>query len=251
MMQMLRKGILGLALVALSGTPALAAPITVDEILYDSSANVAHLSGTVDMSLLGNVLTIVLTNTSANAAGSGAGILLTGIGFHLPTGVSIASGSVNMGTSTAVGFTKPATGDVSKEWGYDNNPLNSGMFQGGAALSYNTAVASMVSMTTHQFASGSISQPPGLGGPDFGLISANETDSLGNGVEGIRSSVMIQLILNGTVPSNLISTINAGNVGLSFGSPNATNQVPEPASLSLLAGGLFALGVVARRRRKR
>jgi hypothetical protein len=244
------RGFLGLALLTLSSSPALAVPITVDEILYDSSTTLAFLSGTVDMSISGNTLTIVLTNTSANAAGAGAGILLTGIGFQLPTGVTIGSGSVNMGSSTAVNFTKPASGNVSNEWGYDNNPLNSGMFQGGAALSYNTVVASMVSMTTHQFTSGSIAQPPNLGGPDFGLVSANETDSLGNGLEGIRSSVTISLLLSGAVPANLISLINSGNVGLSFGSPNATNKVPEPASLSLLGGGFLALAFLAGRRRK-
>src|SRR5689334_13252153 len=121
---MRRKALLVLALLGLTRGVAQATPVTVDEILYDSSsvANAALLSGTVDMTLSGNVLTITLTNTSLDAAGSGAGILLTGIGFQLPGGVSILSGGVNMGGSTAVNFTKPVSGDVSSEWGYDNNP---------------------------------------------------------------------------------------------------------------------------------
>jgi hypothetical protein len=250
--RMIRKGLLTLGLLGLVSAPAFAVPITVDEILYDSTTNPAYLSGTVDMALLGNTLTITLTNTSANAAGSGAGILLTGIGFQLPSGILISTGTANMGTSTAVNFTKPASGNVSSEWGYDNNPLNSGMFQGGAALSYNTVVSSMVSMTTSQFASGSLGQPPNLGGPDFGLVSANETDSLGSGIEGIRSSLIISLNLSGVIPANLISQIQAGNVGLSFGSPNSTtHQVPEPTSLSLLSAGIVSLGVLVRRRQQR
>ena len=88
---MLRKGFFAVALLALSVGPAAAAPITVDEILSDSTTNAALLSGTIDMTLSGNTLTIILTNTSADAAGSGAGILLTGIGFQLPTGVAIVA----------------------------------------------------------------------------------------------------------------------------------------------------------------
>jgi hypothetical protein len=205
------------------------------------------------MTLSGNILNITLTNTSADAAGSGAGILLTGIGFQLPQGVWIGSGSVSMGSSAAVGFTKPSNGSVSKEWGYDNSPLNSGAFKNNAALSYNTVIASMTSMTTNQFASGSLGQPPDLGGPDFGLVSALETNSLGNGNEAIKSSVTIALTLSGQVPGNLLSTIQAGNVGLSFGSPDSTTRqsVPEPTSMSMLLGGLATFGVAAYRRRRK
>src|SRR6185436_12908021 len=124
-------------------------------------------SGTVNMSLSGSVLTINLRNTSLDSAGSGAGILLTGLGFNLPTGVYIGSGSANMGSSTAIGFTKPASGNVSSEWGYDNAPLNSGALLGHAV---NTAVSSMESQTTTTFALGSLGKPDDLGGPDFGLI---------------------------------------------------------------------------------
>src|SRR6266508_3177377 len=173
-----RKTLLLLAILGLSRGVAEATAVTVDQVLYDSTSVVdsSLLSGTVDMSLSGNVLTIILTNTSLDGAGSGAGILLTGIGFELPTGVSISSGSANIGSSTAVNFAAPASGDISSEWGYDNTPLNSGFFLNNGVLSYNTVVSSMVSMTTNQFASGSLGQPPGLGGPDFGAISALETD---------------------------------------------------------------------------
>src|SRR5262245_22019974 len=99
---MLRKGILAVALWAASSGMALATPINVDQILFDSGGVVDNslLSGTFDMTLSGTTLTITLTNTSADGAGSGAGILLTGIGFQLPDGVSITSGTVNMGSST-------------------------------------------------------------------------------------------------------------------------------------------------------
>ena len=97
----------------------------------------------------------------------------------------------------------------------------------------------MDSITTDQFAPGSLDSSPKLAGPDFGLISANEAVSIGN-QGAIRDSIAITLTLSGTVPSNLLTTINNGNVGLSFGSPDT---VPEPATSALLAlpclAGLF------------
>lgn len=233
---MFRTALIAITLFGVASAPALAAPVTVDQILYDSSTNLGSLSGTIDMALTGDLLTITLTNTSANSAGSGAGVLLTGLGFSLPTDVFIKSGTVQVGDSGV---------DMSKNWGYDNGPLHSGMFKDGASLTYNTVVSSMESMTTDAFVAGSK-----LAGPDFGVASALETDKFGNGVPVIRNSVIISLLLAGPLPSDLVSTINSGSVGISFGSPNTatTTRVPEPHSVWLLSGG--AMTAIALRRRR-
>jgi hypothetical protein len=246
---MFRNGLFALALLGLSSAPALAVPITVDQILYASGTNLAGLSGTVDMTLSGNTLTITLTNTSLDSAGAGAGILLTGIGFQLPTGVSISSGSATIAAgSTGVAFSGTGGTSVSQEWGYDNSPLNSGLYS--TAGGYTTVVSSMESQTQTQFAAGSIAPPVNLNGPDFGLVSTLETDPLGTGVEAIRNSIVISLLLTGPVPSNLLALIQSGTVGLSFGSPNTATQVPEPSSLLLLSGAFFASAGYLRRKRK-
>ena len=225
---------------------AMAVSMTVDTIVAPGDVNAAYLSGTVNMSLSGSVLTINLKNTSADAAGSGAGILLTGIGFNLPTGVYIGSGSANMGSATAIGFIKPAGGNVSSEWGYDNAPLNS-----GALLGYpvNTAVSSMQSQTTAQFAPGSIGNPLNLGGPDFGLISANEKDGLGDGVEGILDSLTITLNLAGTIAGDLLAFIERGTIAVTFGSPGSQTVADGGSTLMLLGSSFGVLAYLARRRK--
>jgi hypothetical protein len=249
--KMIKRSILSVFVLALFAARASAGAITVDQVLYQSDiANANLLSGTVDMTFASNTntLSIILTNTSSDLAGDGAGILLTGLGFQLPTGVSIASGTAVIAPgSTGVNFAGVAGTDVSKEWGYDNSPLNSGVFQSGlfGGLTYNTVVGSMVSITTNQFAAGSIDgAPAGLAGPDFGLVSNSETGSLGGGNEAIRNSIIITLVLSGT-SLNLLDSINKGNVGLSFGSPN---PVPEPPLLSLLlVPGLAGLYLARKR----
>ncbi len=234
------------ALLTQQSTQAVA--INVDQILAPGDVNASQLSGTVNMTLSGSTLTVTLKNTSLNSAGSGAGVLLTGIGFTLPGTLTIGSGTANMGSSTAIGFTKPSGGDVSEEWGYDNQPLNSGALL-NAANPVDTAVSSMESQTTSQFQAGSISDPLNLDGPDFGLASALETDSFGLGVEAIRDTIVITLTLTGSFGGNLLTSINDAWVVLTFGSPgDSTTTVPD-ASSTLMLLGLALTGIEAARRR--
>mgnify|MGYP003572144656 FL=1 len=232
---------------------AYAVGISVDEKLAQGDVDASQLSGTVDMTLSGNTLTITLVNTSSDAAGSGAGILLTGVGFNLPEYVSIIEGEVVIaGGSSGVGFDGPSGMDVSMEWGYDDQGLNSGALQ-GAAGSINTAVSSMESQTTDQFAPGSLVNPPNLDGPDMGLVSQYENDSLGNGVEGIQDSVIITLQLASSQSlDGLLDGIEDGWVALTFGSPDGGTSVPDASTtLSLLAFALMGVEGVRRKWNRR
>lgn len=237
-------------LLAFSMAQALPVDITVDEKLFDETVNPDFLSGYVTMDLSDSTLTIFLQNTSGDGAGSAAGILLTGIAFTLPGGVSIGGGSADMGASDAIGFTKPADGDVSEEWGYDSPPLNSGHFIDLGIYTYNTAVSCMVADTTDQFEAGSIGMPANFDGPDFGLLSMYEdtiTDPLGNGVEAILDSLLITLNLAGEIPGNLVDLIERSPVALSFGSPGVDNKVPDGGVTVLMLGaGLLGLGALRR-----
>ena len=103
--------------------------ITVDETLYQGAASNANmLDGSIDMTLSGSTLTIVLTNTSGAliTEGAGAGNLLTALAFNLPNGVTIGSGTAEITERSASIKFVLAAGDVAfgKEWGFANGMLN-------------------------------------------------------------------------------------------------------------------------------
>ena len=251
--KLLLAGSVAVALVGLQTSQAM--NMNVDQILAQGDVDVSELSGTVDMSLSGDgsVLTITLVNTSSDAAGSGAGILLTGIGFNLPGWATLTSGSANMDGSTAIGWTPVIAdgGDVSEEWGFDADGLNSGALQ-GTTETVNTAVSSMESQTTEQFAPGSLVNPPNLNGPDMGLVSLSETDGLGGGVEGIQDTLIVTLNIdyrNGKILD--LEDIDDSWIALTFGSPDGGTSVADASSaLALLGLAMMGLEGVRRRFRK-
>ena len=95
-----------IAVVVLVAASAQATLVNVDQIIYQNSAGVnpALISGMIDVSQSSSTITILLRNTSANSAftdpSAPALMLLTGLGFKLPTGIDIVGGSVALaGTS--------------------------------------------------------------------------------------------------------------------------------------------------------
>jgi len=239
-----------------TGTASQATLLTIDEVVFSNNPVIpvpSVLTGTADLSLSADMLTITLTNTSAEKAGTDdANNLLTGLGFNLPVGVAIGSGSANIaGGSSPLNFPGGFSGtDVSQEWGYDTDPLDSGPFKDITSLSLNTAVATLQASVQTQFASGSIDAAPNVSGPDFGLLASGI--AIGNGLEAIRNSLVIKLNLTGLsgFQGNLISFIDQRDVVLSFGSPTtARTGIPEPSALLLFAFGLLGAGAMARRRR--
>ena len=235
--------------------------LTVDEIIYEggASTDASVLAGRVEMIMTGSGLVITLTNTSTGIASTDSAFnLLTGIGFNLPGGVFISSGSASVGIgSTTIGFSGT---DVSGEWGYDSAPLDSGPFQtapeGIAVSSVTTVISSMQSSTSSKFSATPVASPTGLAGPDFGLLSSAVDAGVAGGLAAIQDTVVIEVSLDGLTDYllahpdfDLLAWIESQDLVLSFGSPDSTTRVSEATSLMLLSIGFLGFLVAGKRKR--
>ena len=236
--------------------------LTVDEIIYETSGDTdpGLLSGKVEMAYSDGTtptLMITLTNTSSGIASTTASHnLLTGLGFVLPDSLYIFGGSVIITSgSMAINFSSGDV-DVEGEWGYDNNPLDSGPFQtspsGITHLTVNTVVSSTVSSSKDGTFSGvAVSN---LDGPGYGLLSDMVDSSVAGGLPAIQNSITLSLYLGGSWEDNedfteaeLIDAIKGEPVVLAFGSPNAV-ATPEPTTLFLFGIGLVGLSGLGRKK---
>jgi hypothetical protein len=229
-----------------------AATITVDEYVYQNGTGVvpSSFSGAVNMSISGSVLTVDLQNTSAlmpNLTSGGLGEL-AGIAFNLPSGVGISGGSAAPASgSTLVGGT---TSDMNAQWGY-SRASGSGSLSGGAFAyftgSYNADAATVTADTTASFAGPPANQVDGL---NYGAISTAQSAGTVPGHPYIVDTLEITFNLTGTIPSDILTQIENGSVGLMFGSPDTTpgNNVPDGGStLALMGMALTGVGVVRRK----
>jgi hypothetical protein len=237
-----------LAVVMLLGAASVQAGfLTVDQYIYQSGTGVnpGLLSGAIFYESDGDTITILLTNTSPDAAFVGSppsNMLLTGFGIQLPgvNIVSLGSGTVTVpGTSTALNFDPgQSTTDITNQWAYANQSIAGYNLTG--ALAVDTVVTSVNNGQSYNISTGA--KPPGIDGPDYGALSANETE-FGNSQPGVQNAIQFVLNLNGTAPS--AADVDAGNVVLAFGSPNA---VPDGGSTAMLLGfALAGLAVLVRK----
>ena len=239
----LSVGVLGVLMTASS---AQATALNVDQIIYQSvlgtTVTPSAISGTIDVTSSGSTLTVLLTNTSPDAAFVGGvapgTMLLTGFGIELG-GLDIIGGTVEVNAgSIDLNFGTQGTPDISNQWLYANSALD-GYGSIAGVLSVDSVTSSVHNGQGTRFAG----PPPGtLNGPDFGALSALETE-FGAAIAGVQDTIKLVLTLNGAAPS--ASTIDSGNVVLAFGSP--TLLVPEPGTGLLLGIGL--LGLASRKRR--
>jgi hypothetical protein len=172
-------------------------------------------------------------------------MLLTGVGLQLP-GVDIVSGSVAVaGGSMALNFDAgQSTTDIGNQWNYGN--ASYGGFNLTGVLTVNAAMSSIENGQATRFAG---PPPVTIDGPDYGALSALETQ-FGSSQPGVKDSIVITLNLDGAAPS--AAAIDAGNVVLAFGSPDSVpGQVPDGGSTLLLLGMAFSgLTWFGRRRTK-
>ena len=241
------------SLMAISPAPTGAATLNIDEIIYQPSAGLdpANLSGSVEATIANSILTITLRNTSLSTGGDSSGWLLTGLGFYLPEGVTLANTSAAVSTGSSgtykigsTSFSLPAGTSLRGEWG-GGDPSGSGPFSNLTTKNVNYVTATLQSA----FFDGSpfdpaavLKNPDDVDGPEFGLLSSNFANAGGLGY--IKDSITFAWTISGG--SLTTGWLDEHDVVISFGSPTA---VPEAGTLLLFGTGL--IGLVGYRRMRR
>lgn len=235
--------------VAMAGpaSSAWAAPIT----FWASQGNLAA-SATFDV--VGNDLSVTLTNTS------GADVLvpvdvLTAVFFTINGAQPVlapVSAILGLGSTVLFGGTDPG-GVVGGEWAYGEGlgGAPSGATRGISSSGYNQFGAA-------NFPGSNLQGPAGLDGLQYGITSAGDDPSTGNTpVTGTNALIKNQVVFlvsglpGGFDPSSRITNVSfqygtALNEPNIYGTPLSDPNIPEPAT----CGWLLAVTLMASRRGK-
>src|SRR5688572_6389295 len=207
----------------------------------NSNASGNPLAASVNFSVSGTTLTIVLTNTATSAAMNGADVL-DGVFFDIAGAnpvFSAGNATLTSGSSFVTNNNGPASGNpLNDEWMYDSPAPILGTEYGVGSTGFPGFNPNNDNFTA-RFWSGTAMAG---GQSDYGLVPT----------AGITVGSISNVYVNNSVTftftlSSAISESDIQNVLVSYGSGGETQLVPEPATLGALAMGAFAL---LKRRRK-
>ena len=240
--------------------------MTVDEILFKSNnIDTTFVPGaTVRMDVVGGFLYVELTNTSTgDTTKKDSGNILDGLGFELPSGVSLNLGTTKSKNDVELGSGSSLLGSGtlgSEKWGLGN--ADSGHFDsptaggnGPAVLTYNSVLSTFIP-DADETLTGQAATILNIGTFDYSLKSQNA----GSGPPGgpgdntyVEDQLVFKLELFGSSidRDTLLNDIEASAVGVVFDSPDVSST-PEPSTL-VVWSLLGALGITIGwwRRRKR
>lgn len=265
----MKKHLMSLALSIVASLNASAVPITYSA---TGSTGGVSVSATASFDLVGNALTIVLTNTSAaNPSQDVPGSTLTGVfwnfsGAHVLTTVSamLTSGSSIYGTCSLVNCTNLT--DVSGEFGYKANSGPNGEKFGIASSGYISNPGSNIGNFNNGADGVNLDGPDSLDGINFGIVSnaagynpngglaavpviTNSVTFKLNGVAGLTNADITGVRFQyGTAFNEFSMSGGPGDGGDDGGGGGSSNFIPEPGSLLLMGIGLMGLASNWRRR---
>ena len=242
----MKKLVLGFILgVLVWPSMAQASPIT---FAGSNTGSGGHLSASVTFDMVGSVLQITLTNTSA-ANVTVAGDVLTGVFFKLGSSQTLTPSAalLTSGSTVVFGSSQPLGGNVGGEWAYA-----SALAAPRGADRGLSAVADGTWFGNGNLRGPNLSGTVAVGGLDYGITSASDTSGTDTGsVPLIQNSVTFQL----TPQTAFDPSTGVFNVSFQYGpdmtgtnlagSSGGGGAVPEPGTVVLVGTGL---AFAARRR---
>jgi len=219
-----------------------------------TSGNLLSASATFDIT--GDILTITLSNTAAyNYAADGQltpAELLSGVFWTWSTGgatltplsATVAAGSIVQGSTCSTALCTSSTTNVGGEFRYDSGSwaFAPGTTNGVAGSGYIGGAANLNGPD--------LDFPTAVSGMNFGIAPSGFVAGNGNGGVDNEPLIVGPVTFRFSGATGLLAS-NINNVVFTYGtSPDATIQVPEPATLSFLGLGLLGAASLFRKKAK-